>query len=117
MVLKFLFFGLLIVCVSCSVKTNETSEELTIDENKPFTEEDAKNLYSLRCVSCHGEDGKLGMSGAKDLSVSKLTDGEILEIIQAGKNAMPSFNSTIPEEQQKMLVPIVKSLRKTTVEK
>jgi hypothetical protein len=52
------------------------------------------------------------MSGAKDLSVSKLTDGEIAEIIQAGKNAMPSFNSTIPEEQQKMLVPIVKSLRK-----
>ena len=112
MVLKFLFFGLLIVCVSCSGEISEDPQELTIDENKPFTEADAKNLFSLKCTSCHGEDGKLGMSGAKDLSVSSLSDSEILAIIKTGKNAMPSFGSTIPEEQQKMLLPIVKSLRK-----
>jgi mono/diheme cytochrome c family protein len=112
MVLRFLFLSILFGCVSCSTDSSDATKELSLEENKPFTEEDAKNLYSLRCVSCHGEDGKLGMSGAKDLSVSKLTDDEIVEIIQAGKNAMPSFNSTIPEEQQKMLVPIVKSLRK-----
>jgi cytochrome c6 len=66
----------------------------------------------LRCASCHGEDGKLGIAGAKDLSISKLTNSEITSIIYNGKNGMPSFGGAFTEEQLKALVPIVKSLRK-----
>jgi mono/diheme cytochrome c family protein len=45
-------------------------------------EEKGENLYVLNCASCHGEDGKLGSSGAKDLSVSKLNDKQIEKIIK-----------------------------------
>ena len=77
-----------------------------------FTEKDAVNLYTVKCSSCHGSDGKLGLSGAKDLSMSKLSDDQILQTIKMGKNVMPSFEGSISNEQMKMLIPVVKSLRK-----
>ena len=42
-----------------------------------------------QCISCHGENGQLGNSGAKDLSISKLSPEEIREILSEGKGAMP----------------------------
>ena len=80
--------------------------------NAPFTKADATSLFTMRCASCHGDDGKLGASGAKDLSISKLTDAEITSIIYNGKNGMPAFGDSFTKEQLDALVPIVKSLRK-----
>ncbi len=82
------------------------------DENKPFSIDDAKAVFTMRCASCHGDDGKLGMSGAKDLSVSKLSDKEILENVMNGKNAMPAFKEIIPNEQHEQILIYIKSLRK-----
>ena len=66
----------------------------------------------MRCASCHGEDGKLGMSGAKDLSSSKLNEKEIGVILKNGKNGMPSFGESLNLNQQEALVVHVLSLRK-----
>ena len=107
MVLKIFTVGLVLSCLSCS--SDACIEPL---ENKPFTESDAANLYTVKCSSCHGSDGKLGLSGAKDLSISKLSDDQILQTIKMGKNVMPSFEESISVEQMKMLIPVVKSLRK-----
>ena len=107
MVLKIFILGLVLNCLSCS--SDASIEPL---ENKPFTEKDAVNLYTVKCSSCHGSDGKLGLSGAKDLSMSKLSDDQILQTIKMGKNVMPSFEGSISNEQMKMLIPVVKSLRK-----
>ena len=65
------------------------------------------------CASCHGEDGKLGASGAKDLSTSHLTDAQIKKILQKGKNAMPPM-STILETADNMefVIQHIKTLRK-----
>jgi mono/diheme cytochrome c family protein len=51
---------------------------------------DGKALYEVNCASCHGGDGKLGMSGAKDLSVSTLDTNGMKEIIIHGKGVMPA---------------------------
>lgn len=102
------FFGLFLL-VSCGPQTKEV-EETT--KEKPFTKEDATSLFTMRCASCHGDDGKLGVAGAKDLSISTLTDAEITSTIYNGKNGMPSFGGAFSEEQLKALVPVVKSLRK-----
>jgi cytochrome c6 len=48
-----------------------------------------KALYLRHCAICHGGDGKLGASGAKDLSITKLDSLEISKMIIQGKNAMP----------------------------
>ncbi|WP_027003497.1 SirB2 family protein [Hugenholtzia roseola] len=71
-----------------------------------------KEIYaSAGCVACHGDDGALGLSGAKSLQASTLTTAEIENIIRNGKNAMPAYK-TLTDAQVKALVEHVESLRK-----
>ena len=66
--------------------------------------EQGASLYSMHCAQCHGEDGKLGASGAKDLSTSKLSDQDILHIIKKGKGAMPSMKALLESDKNINLV-------------
>lgn len=50
-----------------------------------------KELFSSNCVICHGSDGKLGASGAKDLSQSTLKPDEVRSVIMNGRGAMSSY--------------------------
>ena len=61
---------------------------------------DGKQLFLNNCASCHGVDGKLGMSGAKNLTKTKLTDSEINKIITYGKRSMPAFKELIPTAEE-----------------
>lgn len=108
------FLGIVLLFASCSESKVKRVEEISVqeEEKKPFSLEDAKSLYTMKCASCHGADGKLGMSGAKDLSKSKITDQQIMCMIQGGQNAMPAFKDIIPDHQLEQLVIVVKSLRK-----
>lgn len=58
-----------------------------------------KEIFEEKCSLCHGNDGKLGMAGAKDLSVSMMDHAGIVEIITNGKNGMISYKSTLSVEQ------------------
>ena len=58
-----------------------------------------KNIFDSKCANCHGSDGKLGLSGAKDLTISTLSRQEKIEIITNGKNAMRSFKNDLSAEQ------------------
>lgn len=48
----------------------------------------AQVLYTDNCALCHGADGKLGMTGAKDLSVTQMQKDSIQQVILNGKGAM-----------------------------
>ncbi len=50
----------------------------------------AQVLYTDNCALCHGADGKLGMTGAKDLSVTQMQKDSIQQVILNGKGAMKS---------------------------
>lgn len=87
----------------------------SIEEIEKLPEaERGKALYDAKCASCHGEDGKLGSSGAKDLSQSTLADVEIKNCILNGNDkGMPPFKDQLgSEENLNLLVAYVKSLRK-----
>jgi mono/diheme cytochrome c family protein len=56
-------------------------------------------IYQEKCALCHGNEGKLGMSGAKDITVTNLSHSDIVSLIANGKNTMPAFNSTLNSEQ------------------
>ena len=100
-------FGILIVSGCKDPKQSNPTDSL---ETKRTT---GKELYLQRCTVCHGTDGKLGASGAKDLSVTKLNESEIREIILEGKNAMPPFEHQIESEVTlNEMVEFVKSLSK-----
>lgn len=52
-------------------------------------------LYLAHCVTCHGKDGRLGMSGAKPLPDTKLAHAEIVERITHGKGMMNPFEGIL----------------------
>ncbi len=52
-------------------------------------------LFQDHCASCHGMDGKLGASGAKDLSKSRLNDDRIRKMIEKGKGNMPPMGAVL----------------------
>ncbi len=56
---------------------------------------DPKALYFDNCASCHGVDGKLGISGASDLSSSKLGVDEIVSILEKGRKNMPAMKEIL----------------------
>ena len=108
MVLKLVAFLLVSILFACS---SEPDKKNTIPQET--SAQKSANLFILYCASCHGEDGKLGSSGAKDLSKSTLSIAEINEILANGKNAMPPMNELLEtKENQDLVINHVQSLRK-----
>ena len=58
-----------------------------------------EQVFKKYCILCHGTDGKLGVNGAKDITVSKLTLEERELQIKKGKNTMTPFEGILNEEQ------------------
>jgi len=69
-------------------------------------------LFSDNCAVCHGENGKAGMSGASDLSVSALTHENTVAVITSGRNTMRPFGSQFTKEEIEAIAQHVESLRK-----
>lgn len=60
---------------------------------------DGAAIYKKYCVLCHGTSGKLGVNGSKDITISKLTKAERIELIRNGKNTMTPFGGVLSEEE------------------
>ena len=63
-----------------------------------------QNLYKKHCSLCHGMDGKLGLAGAGDLTLSVIPHEEIVNIITNGKTENPgkimtAFKDVLNEEE------------------
>ena len=99
---------LLLLFVSC-----EDAAEHKFDPPKGYKARSGKLIYSKHCASCHGEDGKLGSGGAKNLTVSKMDSTGIVNILEKGKNGMPRqiqyFKS---DEEVENIIDHLKSMRK-----
>lgn len=70
-----------------------------------------QDVYAKMCQSCHGTNGKAGMSGAKDLSISNLSNDEKIAIITQGKNAMISYEKSLNEEQIAAVADYIETLK------
>lgn len=89
----------------------QESEEKEVQAQET-PQEQAASLYTMHCAQCHGEDGKLGASGAKDLSASKLSDPQIQQIIKSGKNAMPPMGALLESQENiDLVIKHIKGLR------
>ena len=69
-------------------------------------------IYESKCVSCHGADGKLGKSGAYDLSVSVSGHEKIVSMITDGEKLMPAFKDVLSAEQINAVSIYVETLKK-----
>jgi mono/diheme cytochrome c family protein len=92
-VLATLSFFLIIVSFGLAQKAkNEKAGDKIIAIN-------GKEIFEEKCTLCHGSNGKLGMSGAKDLSATILDHTNIVTIVSEGKNTMASYKAVLSPEQ------------------
>lgn len=71
-----------------------------------------KDIYSINCATCHGEDGTAGISGAKDLTASTLSKEEKVEIITNGKGNMTAYGALLDKEQIEAVTEYIETLKK-----
>ena len=93
--IKLIFFSIsvfFVIFISC----NESSE-------KSGNNDQVVALWKQNCALCHGNDGKLGVNGAKDLRLSELSLEPRIEIITKGKGKMIGFGNSLSAEQIKEL--------------
>ncbi|MBS1595192.1 MAG: cytochrome c [Bacteroidetes bacterium] len=68
-----------------------------------------KAIYTVKCIACHGENGDLGLSGAKNLKITTLTDDQQKDIILHGKGGMSAF--PLPDDQLNGVIAYLKTLK------
>lgn len=104
---QFVALGLICLSASCTSKGDAYVKSNT-DDSPP----DGELLYLNNCAACHGVDGKLGVSGARDLASIEIDTAAIYKILVEGKNLMPPFGYILTtEEERNAVVEQVISLR------
>jgi len=73
---------------------------------------DGKKVYKTYCVTCHGLYGDMGASGAHDLTKSKLSLEERVEVITNGRKTMTPFKDLLNEEKIKAVAEYTMELAK-----
>jgi len=74
--------------------------------------EEGKKIFNTYCILCHGADGKLGLNGSKDLTISTITTEERITQVTNGKGLMTPFKEILNEAEIKAVVGYVESLKK-----
>ncbi|MFZ1675782.1 MAG: cytochrome c [Saprospiraceae bacterium] len=96
-------FILLTFVIACASKESSSSGAPSVAEGE--------QVYKKYCILCHGADGKLGINGAKDLTVCKLTLDEREAQVKKGKNAMTPFEGILSETQIKSVASYTMTLK------
>ncbi len=102
----------IIVCISfilfsCGENKKPESDQPTELRKKA----DGKELFLMRCITCHGSDGNAGVAGSAKLGNSKYNKEQIINTVRNGQKAMPKVDLE-NEEEYKALADYVLSLRK-----
>lgn len=81
----------------------------TADSNS--SEHPGKDVYDNYCIVCHGDDGKLKLSGAYDLSISDMTMEQRILLLNNGGQIMPPFAEVLSEQQIADVADYIENLR------
>ena len=97
-----LSLSLMALIIACGGKQNSETK----------TAVNGQTIYTKYCAVCHGSDGKLGLNGSKDITISKLTEAERVEQITHGKNTMTPFEGILSTEEIKAVAAYTMTLTK-----
>lgn len=103
----------LFICIAVLLATACGSADDQINRRAAaaaITTPDGAAIFRQYCVTCHGADGKLGLNGAKDLTVSILTIEERINVITYGKKVMTPFNEVLTPEEIKAVAEYTQKL-------
>jgi mono/diheme cytochrome c family protein len=91
---------------------------VSVVQAKPGPDSAASSAtFRTKCAMCHGPDGS-GSAVGKSMNVpdlrsqviQKLPDAQLAQIISDGKGGMPSFKSSLSEDQIHSLAAYIRSL-------
>lgn len=116
------FLGFLIACGGSGDKPSAKSASKDASGAKSMvkktetassgaTNKKGKLIFKQYCIVCHGADGKLAVSGAKDLSVSTLSKEERIIQVTNGKGLMTPYKDILSAEQIENVVDYLEELR------
>ena len=79
-----------------------------------------ETLFTTKCATCHGPDGKADTPAGKSMKIrsfsdpetKKLSDDELAAIIEKGKNKMPAYGKSMNPDEIKAMVAYIRSLAK-----
>lgn len=91
-IISFLVTAFLVFVMACGSPAERELPERPM-EVLPLSAGEA--LYKIHCVICHGNDGKLGLNDAGDLSLSELNLEERKAIIRDGKGVMIPYRRVL----------------------
>ncbi len=85
-----------------------------------FAQGSGADVFKSKCALCHGTDGlattpagkALKAASFKNPDIIKAKDADLIAIVKAGKNKMPSFNGKISDDQIKAAIAYVRTLQK-----
>ena len=68
----------------------KNSAKVTVNDLNNDGSVNGKLLYTDNCAKCHGDDGKAGLIGATDLTITTLTLDSISNLTEKGRKSMPA---------------------------
>ena len=104
-------FIIIFISIIASCEPNMPSKGSSTVDTKE-SQKTANELYTTHCVTCHGANGAMGMSGAKNLQDSKLENAEIIRQITHGKGMMTGFEDKMSKEEIEKVAAFIITLRK-----
>ncbi len=88
------------------------SDSVPTSNSTDITEAESQRLYTMKCGLCHGNDGKLMLSGAPDLSSSRLELNERIALITYGKGKMPPQKDVLTADEIRGIARYIETFRK-----
>jgi mono/diheme cytochrome c family protein len=107
MVSRYVVVAMVLLLGACS----SSDEKVKPEGPKEFDLVKAETVFHSMCAICHGDDGKLGIAGAKDLSQTLLELNEIKAIIKYGKGKMTPFADRLTDEEIEMLAVYIEKFK------
>lgn len=113
----FFILATLLFLISCAGGGSESTQSDSSADNKETAAAPVDNkaagekIFRTYCITCHGIDGKLGLNGAKDLTVSEISMEERINQVTNGKGLMTPFKDILSEDQIKQVAEYTVSLK------
>jgi cytochrome c6 len=102
---------ILLSCESAETKIARNAERPKNNQNSATNNPDGMFIFRKNCAVCHGADGKLGLNGAKDLTISTIPLPERIDLITNGRKLMTPFKTVLSPEEIKAVAEYTLSLK------
>ncbi|MFT7589554.1 MAG: mono/diheme cytochrome c family protein [Limisphaerales bacterium] len=110
-------FSFLVSCGNNSAEYSDkksTSDNVVKEQTSSLETKEIQlglNVYKATCRLCHGIDGKMGVSGAANLSISQLSEEEAIEVIKNGRKLMQAYKDQLSTEEIAAVTKYIQSFK------